>query len=435
MPSLLSLIDQEIAAQLAFPIQKFGDTPTDANQLTPKKYVDGNTMNLSVGGSVLTGTITLQAGNNITITRVASILTIASTGIKLFGDNSDGAAIADTTSSIAGATLTSSVYSLTRDVFYSVLTFSNNSGINANGYQIFVNGVTTIATGSTIFNNGGNGSNGGSASSATPGGGGSVGGAAPGGTLSAGVPGSSGGSGGAGVANNGSQPGTQGGASFSVFSVNPSIGVNGSAGASVSGTFGMGGAGSPSGGGSAGPSVAGGIATLAKNPPDDLFHLYIHADLTSAYAQHGGSAGGGGGQGGGAGGSNSPQASGAGGGGGGSGAPGGIVALYSKTIVNNATGGITARGGNGGNAGNGGNGQGGGGQTGGGAGGCGGNGGEGGVIIYVTTSITGTGTITVPGGTGGAAGTAGSSGGGGGAGNPGVTGNSGAPGKIWSLVL
>ena len=35
-------IDESIAKAMQFSTKKYGDTPTDALQLTPKKYVDGN---------------------------------------------------------------------------------------------------------------------------------------------------------------------------------------------------------------------------------------------------------------------------------------------------------------------------------------------------------------------------------------------------------
>lgn len=51
---ILSLINQQIAKQSAFATDKYGDTPTDANQLVPKKYVDTRTPYIGVvtsGGS------------------------------------------------------------------------------------------------------------------------------------------------------------------------------------------------------------------------------------------------------------------------------------------------------------------------------------------------------------------------------------------------
>lgn len=53
-----AMIDASIAKALAFPIKKYGDTPTDANQLVPKKYLS------SVVGTPAGSDGTVQFNNN-----------------------------------------------------------------------------------------------------------------------------------------------------------------------------------------------------------------------------------------------------------------------------------------------------------------------------------------------------------------------------------
>lgn len=115
---------------------------------------------------------------------------------------------------------------------------------------------------------------------------------------------------------------------------------------------------------------------------------------------------------------------GGGGGGGGSGSAGGLIAIFSKQIINEGT--ITAIGGAGGNGGNGGNSSDGTNAAGGGGGG-GGGGGAGGVVILVYGDLSGAGTINVAGGAAGTGGIRGTpialvnNGGNGGAGIAGTT--------------
>lgn len=380
----------------------------------------------------VTGDITLTAGSNVTITQSGKTFTFATVAgllsAGLFGNGSDGAGVADGSGTLAGLSPSSSIYTLTRDVYFTDLTISTGVTIKANGYQIFVSGTLTINGTGTIQNNGGDGSAGVTGSGSSGGAGGGGGTLAPGGTLPAGIAGIAGGTGGNANANNIGNPGTDGG---NGVSANPSIGVSGSVGTSNTGNFGGQANGKQGGAGGAGGTA--GTATLALYPPDTLLGCYIHADLVATYLQHKGTASSGGAGGGGAGGGGAPGVAGGGGGGaGGGGAPGGIVAVYAKIIVNASTGGIKANGGAGGNGGNGGISS--GSNYGGGGGGAGGRGGNGGAVIVVYETLTQTGSFLASGGSGSTHGS-GSAGNIGANGNDGTDGGAGISGTVWQYQI
>lgn len=288
---------------------------------------------------------------------------IASTflNIGLFGDYSDG----DVT--------VSSPTTLTRDMYYNVLTVT--STISTAGFKIY---AKSVLGGGTIQNNG------------------SVGGNASGTT---------GGTGGAG-ATAGSLPGGTAGSAGT--SPTGGAGVAGSAAAKCIGSVGAAGGAAgrgdqPSGGAGGAGGTKTGTVYNQLNTPFEINSLF---DISPSLAVLTVSCGAGGG--GGAGGSGSIT-SGAGGGGGGS---GGLVWVAAESISNVT---LKATGGNGGNATGGGSG--GGGTWGSGGGGAGGNGGVV-ILLYITKSSV---TETVTGGTGGSIGSD-PGGGGAGAGNTGTTG-------------
>lgn len=63
-------VDEKIKAALAFGVPKYGDTPTDANQLTPKKYVDLNSGKTIISVLSDSSTVVTNAtlGNLFTLT-------------------------------------------------------------------------------------------------------------------------------------------------------------------------------------------------------------------------------------------------------------------------------------------------------------------------------------------------------------------------------
>lgn len=326
-------------------------------------------------------------------------------GFAWGGDGSDGSVTFDGSTTILGMAPSSSVYTLTRDIFCSSITVNNGVTIKTTNYAIYCTG--TLTNNGTIQNNGTNGAAGTNASSSSgAGGGGTTAGAgtlvAHYGRFASSTTGTSGGSGGTG---SGTQAGT---ASAGQSSGNSPVasGANGATGASG----GKGGDGTSGAGGAARTGGTAGSVTLATV----LSNKALNADFgaykqgssasfiqyTTANAGNGGSAGGSGG------GGDGTNSGGGGGGGGGEGGTAGWVGIFAKSIVNGATGVISANGGNGGNGGNGftptaGN-------TGGGGGGAGGSGGLGGIVALVYQSLSNSGTIQAAGGTHGSGGSAGS---------------------------
>lgn len=67
-----------------------------------------------------------------------------------YGTGADGSVVLDGTTTVLGMTPSSSVYSLTRDVFFQNLTINSGVRLAPNGYRIFVKGVLGLDTSSTI---------------------------------------------------------------------------------------------------------------------------------------------------------------------------------------------------------------------------------------------------------------------------------------------
>lgn len=393
-------VDDTFGEVTKFSTRKLGDTPTDVQQLTPKGYVDQQDASII---SVISSVVSSITGS--TVTPVNGLV---------FGDSSDGVATFDGTNAypFASIVLASSIYSLTRDVYATVITISSIVTVKPSGYILYAssvltnNGIIDRRGGPALLN------------------------VAPSALSSGHLPGAPGGVNGSG----GGGGGTPGGGG------NGSPGANGVVGTSVlanshfsstaasGGSAGQGGGAFPASGGSGG---IGGNSQHLIIPPKTPYHyetlLDTNMDGTAAYytAQAGSGSGGGGGGGGGL-----TTSGGGGATGGGSGGSGGIIAIFARVLQNNAF--ITAQGGAGGNGFNGSNGT--GSSDSGGGGGGGGAGGSGGVIIYVTTSLTNNGTMSVLGGSGGSGGNGGAPGGGGG--SSGTNGNN-APdnfGRIGSIV-
>jgi hypothetical protein len=337
-------------------------------------YAGGKAYILNTGAAVFTN---IKIGGN------AIQYTIGNSGIFSFGDGSDGAAAFDGSNAVVGYTLAGSIYTATRDVYFTDATISTGVEVKPNGYRIFGTGTLTLNGTGKITGNGNDGSNGLDAGTGTGGAGGA---ALADGYLKGSVAGAKGGDG----------HGTGGDSSTGTNTTN-SIGSSGAVGG-VGGTAGF-----------AGGSSTAGVATASNVKLIANWHLATLLDISSTgstvkFDNSAGSAGGGGG--GGNGGGNAA-------GGGGAGSAGRIIAIYFRNIVIGASASITANGGKGGNGGN---------VTlltflGSGGGGGGGNGGE---IILVYNTYSNSGTVTA---NGGAKGTAGTGTYPGGDGNPGTAGH------------
>jgi hypothetical protein len=307
---------------------------------------------------------------------------------NFYGDGSDGDVVISTNTT------------LTRDMFYNNLIINNGVTLKTNGFRIFVK--ETLTNRGTIACNGGNGENGhsGNESASVKGLGGNGGDPAGIGSIAPMLGGCNGGNGRY-AANNPSgfiYPEQRAGQSGTDRKSIGSPGVGG------------GGAGSAPGSMTGGPGGNGGSVLATYNYPNSFFSTYSLFDVSPTVSNIYGSLQSGGGGGGDA---QYFYYNSCGGGGGGSGAPGGIVAIFAKKIINDGI--IEAKGGNGGNGGNGLSGTGGGG----------GGGGSGGVIILTYLDFTGSGSLDVSGGAGGSGGT-----GGGSPGSPGQNGNEGVIIKI-----
>lgn len=323
-----------------------------------------------------------------------------------FGDSSDGAA------TISGNT------SLSRDMFYTNLTIDSGVTLDCAGFRVHCSGTLTVN--GTIGRAGNAGGAGGNTTTATGGTAGTAGAALASGSMNgtvAGVAGATGGAGStrstnglnsndndvAGTAGNDvvksltSANGTAGGASSDSVQMSTSVGTITSGVGSSGGTFG---------------TTSGTVFNIPKTAMAAwmLYDFFPSGDSLRSSAGSGSGASGSGGGCERAGTGTCTVTGTGGGGGGGSGSPGGIVAIFARTISISASGTITAKGGAGGNGGNSGDGIITGTTTGdqnaqaGGAGG-GGAGGSGGCVILVYSVISNAGTITSAGGTGGTGGT------------------------------
>lgn len=269
---------------------------------------------------------------------VASFGTIAATDIVhdgLFGNGSDGAITFDGLANpVAGATLSGSTYTLTRDIQATSITINGSVIVKPANFRIFAQG--------TLTNNGTISYTGANASAGAPGAG--IGGSA---SLVSNAPGGAGGTGVSGA-----------GASGTARNFGPAGGAGGAGTSGAAGT-------------AATPAQTGTALTanVLTTPYPLTTNLVNYANTTVALSWGAGGSGGG-----------SDASSNAGGGGG---AAGGIIVIFAWSL-NNGGGTITVAGGNGANG------------TSGNAGG--GGGGTGGLIVAVTLSAWTAGTMTVTGG-------------------------------------
>jgi len=290
----------------------------------------------------------------------------------VFGDGSDGNIVLDGSTdftSVGFGAPSSSIYTMTRNVYANNLTINNGVEVRPNGFRIYVKGTLTgIGTAKITYN----GSNGGNATGSTAGTGASAVSTTGQFVNIAG--------------GNGTNGGSSGNNATTASTPSAQVGVIGGAG--VRG--GRGGGRNDSADTTPGTPTS--TAPIIKFPTLRalvLMMLDLKADGTfNKLVPAGGAGGGSGGNG------YTASGSGVGGGGGGGGASGGIVAIFALNLVGTIT--IEAKGGNGGNGVQ---------NTANGGGGGGGAGGSGGAIVLVYGYKTWTATYTVTGGTAGGTGT------------------------------
>lgn len=318
-----------------------------------------------------------------------------------WGSGVDGAIIFDGSTTILGLVPSSSIYTMTRDIFATTLVVNSGVTVKENGFKLYASTSSVVSgTISVAGGNGGTGSAGQSLTSpgsGTGGGGGTAGVGIPLGTLKQPGNGNAGNAGCNGdVLAINTKNGTAGGAEINdILSTNSAAGGDSGKGNINAGT-----------GSTDNHSTGGalGTATRTTSPHSSFTVLSMVNELGGIGCNPTPGSGAGGGSG--AGTQAAADTWGGGGGGGGSGAPGGILWIASPSITVSATGLLTANGGNGGAGGAGGTCSGATGTGGnyGGGGGGGGGGGNGGLILLATPSYTNNGSVTVTGGTGGSGG-------------------------------
>jgi hypothetical protein len=366
--------------------QRFSFKATNANTTTSTLNINGlgaKTIN-KLGGSTALSSGDIASGmiveveydgtNFLMLNPVANAPSI----IASFGDGSDGTVTFDGTTTILGMVPSSSIYTMTRDIYCINMTVNTGVTIKPSGYRIFGTGTLTLSGTAKIERNGNNGGNGGNGSFGVTGTGGTAGAALADGYLkgsAAGKAGASGSqSGGSGVVGS---PGTAGTSSSTTV-----------VGAGAAGGAGTGAA----GGGAAGAAGSSTSSVKLINGINSVSLIDVSSGTVTAISPSAGSGSGGSG-------ASAASVGANGGGGGGSASAGGIIAIYFATIIIGASASITANGGIGGNGGTGNDGSGGG-----------GGGGNGGVIILFYSSLTNSGTISVTGGAGGTGGNSGATG-------------------------
>lgn len=395
--------DDAIKEAMRFPTAKYGDTPTDDQQLTPKKYVDGQIS--SVYSSVIAG-----------LPSVAVVVP------AVFGDGSDGTVTLNGSTNYPFASITSSnTYTQTRDIYAVIYNINDGVTLKPNQWRNFASSVFHGFKASIY----------------------AVG---PTGSINAGIP--------AGYFPSIAAGGGQASGGNSIPNQQGQVGADGRHGPNVTHSFGvsgvdtrsltnpvsiLGGAAGPFQGGSGGNKGIGGTATGYITRPVPIwgtqYFLDVNDDGTlSKMTASGGAAGGPGGGSGASGGTT--QLGGTGGDGGAGGTNGGIVYINAKAIILDPGFIIDVRGGI---AQDGHNGftpsvtsaQ----QGGGGAAGNGGSGGDGGYAILVGNTVQQNGSILTAGGNQGAGGFGASGVNGGGTGNDGAAGFNGNAGSVMTFII
>lgn len=390
-----------------------GSTPTSPLLLETNNMANGSQKILNL----LNGTNISIVSDSMGNTTISDTSVAAGGEFAYGGDGSDGALVFDgSTNPVAGATLSGSTYTMTRDIFGTTIIVNNSVTILTANYCIFA--TISVTINGTIDNSGANasGANGGQHTTGVA----SAVGSLP--LPAANTTGPGGGTGGIGSSTTNGNPGSAGvtgtAASNGILGqFNPSNWTAGNGGNSGANT---GGAGSNEG------SVGAYTATkFVPRIPDRMFGRDSSRTVYNTSNTCGGAGGGGAGAG------DNTTAGGSGGAGGGGGGYGGFITICAPTITISGT--ISSNGGNGGTGGNGisplsGS------NPAGGGGGAGGPGGLGGLIMLIYHTLSNTGSITVNAGTGGSGGTHGTGRGSGANGTDGVSGPNGVVGLIVEIL-
>ncbi len=103
-PEQKAEIQKMIDDAFSFKKRKLGDTPTDAQQLTPKKYVDATRTTIIVNGASVIGSVILSSGAGISIGASGSVITIGNTGQQFSSTFGTGEAISSMAAVVMGFT-------------------------------------------------------------------------------------------------------------------------------------------------------------------------------------------------------------------------------------------------------------------------------------------------------------------------------------------
>lgn len=109
MEDVEKLIDEKITEAMSFSVSKYGDTPTDALQLTPKKYVDGRSgvtsIGITPGASISVSGSPITSSGNITVAFARRVVTVTQSATPTINtDNTDVANITGLAQAITSMT-------------------------------------------------------------------------------------------------------------------------------------------------------------------------------------------------------------------------------------------------------------------------------------------------------------------------------------------
>jgi hypothetical protein len=114
-----------------------------------------------------TGILSVVGGSNVTVTTTSGVATVNATASGVaanYGDGTDGAVTFDGTTTILGFVPSSSIYTLTRDIFCTTITVNSGVTVKTGSFRLFANSaVVCNGTIENLGNDGANGSVGGAA--------------------------------------------------------------------------------------------------------------------------------------------------------------------------------------------------------------------------------------------------------------------------------